>query len=167
MSHRHFCDVAGHYWECDGVRPGFFGAAPSPCICFCGTSPEVGDHSDCPVELRACPEHKKYAMTGLPADESVPEPGEGLTRIKFPPDYKTKAKRAVKQAQKYGAACFWCGQGYEEYSRALEDEHFAHYCPEAPEQLKQIARKRIQEETNRRNRPRSCRSRPTRQTSRA
>ena len=47
MSHRHYCYVSGHDWQCsDG------------CACICGLPMEQGDHSDCPVELRACPEHK-------------------------------------------------------------------------------------------------------------
>jgi len=62
MSHRHFCDYAGHYWECEGaaLRPLSGNAGPSECICLeHQTSMEEGDHSNCPVELLACPEHSK------------------------------------------------------------------------------------------------------------
>ena len=59
MGHRHFCDVAGHWWECEGkaLRGD---AEPSTCICLpCGRPLEGFDHSGCadPVELLACPEH--------------------------------------------------------------------------------------------------------------
>src|ERR1019366_8122619 len=46
MSHRHYCDYAGHDWQCAG-----------DCECICGLPMEGNDHSECPVELRACPEH--------------------------------------------------------------------------------------------------------------
>ena len=61
MSHRHFCDAAGHWWDCNGatLRPG--DAEPSVCVCLpCGLPLEGFDHSKCPdpVELVACPEHR-------------------------------------------------------------------------------------------------------------
>ena len=46
MSHRHYCDFAGHDWQCS-----------EDCECICGLLMEGNDHSECPVELRACPEH--------------------------------------------------------------------------------------------------------------
>jgi len=63
MSHRHFCDYAGHYWVCEGttLRPIAGETEPSPCMCLdhdVPTSMEDGDHSQCTVELIACPEHR-------------------------------------------------------------------------------------------------------------
>ena len=46
MSHRHHCCVTGHDFECG-----------ENCDCSCGLPMEGNDHSDCPVELRACAEH--------------------------------------------------------------------------------------------------------------
>jgi hypothetical protein len=60
MTHRHFCDHAGHYWECHGkaLRPLAGDTEPSVCMCrTCGVPMEDGDHSRCRVELLACPEH--------------------------------------------------------------------------------------------------------------
>ena len=60
MSHRHFCDFAGHEWECVGtaLRPLAGDTEPSECICLRHQiSMEDGDHSGCPVELLACSEH--------------------------------------------------------------------------------------------------------------
>lgn len=60
MSHRHFCDVAGHYWECEGRALRAGDSEPSICICLpCGLPLEGFDHSGCadPVELLACPDH--------------------------------------------------------------------------------------------------------------
>jgi hypothetical protein len=61
MSHRHFCDYAGHDWECDGfaLRPLAGQTKPSECYCLRHQVPmEEGDHSRCPVELLACPKHR-------------------------------------------------------------------------------------------------------------
>ena len=43
LMHRHFCEVVGHDWQCG-----------EDCECICGLPMEGHDHSDCPVELRAC-----------------------------------------------------------------------------------------------------------------
>ena len=61
MSHRHFCDAAGHDWYCDGkaLRPIAGDTKPTTCMCVRHEVPmEQGDHSACPVELLACPEHR-------------------------------------------------------------------------------------------------------------
>jgi hypothetical protein len=39
--------------------------------------------------------------------------------------------------------CLWCDHRYADYSPKIEAEHFAHHCPEAPEQLKESARARL------------------------
>jgi len=61
MSHQHFCDVAGHYWTCEGTALRG-GTEPSVCVCLpCGLPLEGFDHSGCPdpIELLACPEHRE------------------------------------------------------------------------------------------------------------
>jgi hypothetical protein len=61
MSHQHACDVAGHFWQCDGValRPIAGRIEPTICRCpFCETPMEEGDHSECLVELLACPQRQ-------------------------------------------------------------------------------------------------------------
>jgi len=80
MSHHHFCDVEGHEWECEGtaLRPLAGDTEPSLCMCLVHQVPmEYGDHSECSIELLACPEHRaeqlrKIAAMGAnnsPADE--------------------------------------------------------------------------------------------------
>jgi hypothetical protein len=124
MTHVHYCDVAGHEWECDKPE----------CECICGERMEEGDHSACPIELRACPRH----LEGL-------QPGEvaGGVPINFPEDTADKIKRAAEQRDSYAAVCFWCGYGYDEYTRKAENEHFAYHCPDAPEALRESAKKRL------------------------
>ena len=89
MSHRHFCDVAGHYWECRGKALRGGDAEPSVCICLpCGRPLEGYDHSGCndPVELLACPEHieeerRSIAEARKEYNRSAAESGGGGGRI--------------------------------------------------------------------------------------
>jgi len=65
MSHRHFCDYEGHYWECGWSAVRQFADASEPTQCMCVkhlVSMEDGDHSECPVELLACPEHRELQV---------------------------------------------------------------------------------------------------------
>jgi hypothetical protein len=39
--------------------------------------------------------------------------------------------------------CFHCDHVYVNYSPEIQDRHFAHYCPDAPEELKKSARERL------------------------
>jgi hypothetical protein len=39
--------------------------------------------------------------------------------------------------------CFWCDHVYVEYTRTTEDQHFARHCPDAPEELRENAKKRL------------------------
>jgi hypothetical protein len=68
-----------------------------------------------------------------------------MPRINFPADAAAKIRRAVRKTKKRGvvAACLWCGHGYTEYNHELADEHFANVCPNAPEELKANAKKRL------------------------
>lgn len=68
MSHRHWCDFAGHYWECQGTatRPLMGDTEPSICMCPSdGVPMEDGDHSECSIELLACPEHLADHMRAM------------------------------------------------------------------------------------------------------
>jgi hypothetical protein len=77
MSHQHACDVAGHYWQCEGValRPIAGHLEPTICMCpFCEIPMEEGDHGGCPVELLACPQHQ---------DEQLQEMANSVRAIRF------------------------------------------------------------------------------------
>ena len=61
MSHQHFCDVMGHWFECDGKALRRGDTEPSVCLCHeCHLPLEDGGHTHCKnrVELVACPEHR-------------------------------------------------------------------------------------------------------------
>lgn len=124
--HTHFCDVAGHHWECSSTE----------CECLCGLRMEEGDHSDCPVELRACPEHPEGSedMTAEPASDAV--------EIDFSnsPQQQSQVQCncgcAEIDAAEIVGWCLWCSHVYSDWAPALEDEHFAHHCPGVPEKAK-------------------------------
>ncbi len=72
MSHKHFCHVTSHWFECNGkvLRQG--DTEPSVCICnACGLPLEEGDHSQCQnfVELIICSEHRDEERRSNVADE--------------------------------------------------------------------------------------------------
>ena len=62
MSHTHFCDVAGHPWQCESRE----------CICICQKPMELGDHSHCSIELRACPEHDDEQSSIVDREQGAP-----------------------------------------------------------------------------------------------
>jgi hypothetical protein len=120
MSHMHYCEV-GHQYQCSS----------SECICVCDIPYENSDHSECAIELRVCPNHKSDVT---PADVEAVKEAEAIS-IQFPTAMPRKLNRLMG-SKKYVAFCYWCGFGYEIYSRRLEAEHFAQNCPGAPAELR-------------------------------
>lgn len=135
MAHQVFCDATGHFYECSNPA----------CECVCGSLMEEGDHSECPIELRACPEHEN----DLTAAERYVVKEAGAVPIHFPPDIEERVERANSQPRCV-AWCWWCGHGYGRYTHQLEDAHFAFHCPDAPEELKQNARRSLEQASKKR-----------------
>jgi hypothetical protein len=72
MSHKHFCHVMNHWFDCTGkvLRRG--DTKPSTCFCdTCGLPLEEGDHSQCQtlVELVSCLEHRDEDRRSIVAAE--------------------------------------------------------------------------------------------------
>ena len=85
MSHKHFCHVTSHWFECTGkvLRRG--DTKPSTCFCdTCGLPLEEGDHSQCQtlVELVSCLEHRMRigAVSWLPKSSKLPQAKRPLTQ---------------------------------------------------------------------------------------
>ena len=75
MSHQHFCDVAGHEWDCEGtaVRELAGDTEPSVCMCIRHRIPmEEGDHSECSIELLACSEHREEQLRSINENRTKP-----------------------------------------------------------------------------------------------
>ena len=112
--------------------------SPSAPARFAGNGENGGEA----IGLKPC----ATSMTPANAQTSVAEGADenmASGKLKLPKDWEKKSERALNKLGSYAAACFWCGHGYVVYSARLEDEHFAHHCPDAPQTLKEAARARL------------------------
>ena len=130
MSHRHYCDFAGHHWQCAG-----------DCECCCGLMMEAHDHSDCPVELRACAEHEAEAARSI-AEAIASEPKPSLVQ-RWHGRPRCECGCAEAELSEVVGWCFHCSHVYVEYDPKIENLHFANHCPGVPEELKKSARERL------------------------
>ena len=126
MSHRHYCDFAGHNWQCS-----------EGCECCCGVPMEGHGHSECPVELRTCPEHEAEAARSI-AEAMSSEPDAEFTQ-KWQERPQCQCGCAETEMDKFVSFCMHCTHSYTKYSPELEDHHFALHCPGAPAELKESA----------------------------
>jgi hypothetical protein len=130
-SHQHWCGAVGHYYRCS-----------EQCICICDLPMTGPDHTDCPVELRDCPEHAAQQEAGLLEEEPLPE---GLVEITSFPDPQQRAVSHCQcgcdniDASQIVGWCLWCNHVYVKWNLLIQDEHFAHHCPGAPAQSRQNA----------------------------
>ena len=130
MSHRHYCDFAGHDWKC-----------AADCECICGLPMEGNDHSDCPVELRACPEHADEQQRSIEEAMSS-EPDPALVQ-KWRERPSCECGCVETESSEVVGWCLHCDHVYVNYSSKIEAQHFADDCPGAPEELKKSARERL------------------------
>jgi hypothetical protein len=135
MSHRHFCDFAGHPWECEGTALRHFAKDSEPTACMClkhEVSMEEGDHSKCPIELLACPEHRAEQvrkMTEFGACDSICSE-VGAERIGL----KDKSGNAVV------GFCLWCDKDF--YAMEEVWEHNGNGINACPEFQKYLSEER-------------------------
>jgi hypothetical protein len=121
--HKHWCDVRGHEWECQGtaVRPLRGDTEPTPCYCFNhqGVLMEDGDHSQCSIELLACPEHRDQQLRAMSY-----EPGQVPGHVPAD-DAEESAMFKDAEGRKTVGFCLWCNKDF--YSM---EEHEAHTADE-------------------------------------
>jgi hypothetical protein len=101
---------------------------------------EQGDHSGCMIELLACPAHmneQKRLMLEMSAEIDAQSDGEEAALA------HCDCGCADADPDNVGAWCMWCDHVYLDYSPTTEDQHFARYCPDAPQQLKDSAMARM------------------------
>ena len=130
MSHKHYCDVEGHEWQC----------TDSTCMCICDEPMEQGDHSECPVELRACPEHPRQ-LPESSDDESFSDFLENLQSDAENPHCECGCADAHRE--EVVGFCVWCSHVYVSYNTKVEAQHFLHFCPGAPAELLEAAQSRL------------------------
>jgi hypothetical protein len=138
MSHRHFCDFAGHYWECEGTALRHFAGEPTPCMCIKHqVSMEEGDHSQCPVELLACPEHRDEQfkkVNEFSANDPIPDEN-GAECLGF----------RDKDGNATVGFCLWCDKDF--YSMEEVWEHSDNNMAACPEFRRFLAAERARNET--------------------
>ena len=114
MSHRHFCDFAGHYWECDGTAVRLLAPEPSVCVCLDhGVPMDQGDHSACSLELLSCPEHRADQMRAMGYDPSY--------TIAPSPESEPSSMFTDAEGNRTVGFCLWCGRNF--YSLEQERQH--------------------------------------------
>lgn len=124
MSHKHFCDFAGHYWECDGAAVRLFAPEPSVCMCMdCGIEMERGDHSACSVELLSCPEHRADQMRAMGHDPSH--------TIEPSTESEPSSMFIDSEGNATAGLCLWCGKNF--YSIEEVHQHKDNDMAECPE----------------------------------
>ncbi len=109
MSHKHWCDFAGHEWECEGTALRVFAGDTEPSVCMCAIHRvpfEEGDHSQCEMELIACPEHHEEQLRAMGY-----EPGQVPER---PPTSESEESSLFKDedGNPIVGFCLWCNQNF-------------------------------------------------------
>lgn len=136
MSHKHFCDIAGHPWRCES----------SGCICMCAKFMEQGDHSRCPIELRACSEHDHQQFSIVHGEQGVPGglheadasgPPATLTEQEacgglkpIPPEISEKFDEWAASERHSIGFCFLCGNSIRTEDDLIPDSNYTHNCAE-------------------------------------
>ena len=131
--HKHWCEVEGHWFDC-----------AEQCVCECGLPMDGHDHSGCPVELRPCFDHleeyeRRMAEAAAISNAAV-EVGDDEEEAPIP--HCDCGCADVAPEDSFGF-CLWCDHVYVDYSPTAEEQHFAHECPEPPEELREAARERL------------------------
>jgi hypothetical protein len=114
MNHEHGCDKAGHMWSCES----------DDCVCICQVPMERGDHSKCPIELKACPEHSHPAGADINTEQMGRDetgsgdlpgmqarlPNEGWAQLKpLSAEIEDKLEAWFDSEGTLGAFCCLCG----------------------------------------------------------
>jgi hypothetical protein len=129
MSHKHFCDMAGHPWQCES----------SECICICQKPMEQGDHNRCSIELRACSEHGDEQVSIAEPEQDAPgvvgssatrtEP-EGWGRLEpIAPEIEEKLSEWFTSDRESIGFCCLCGHSIPTENDFIPDT-FTHNCEE-------------------------------------
>jgi hypothetical protein len=133
VSHQHWCPVEGHHYTCS-----------DDCLCICDLPMNGNDHSECPVELRPCPDHP-IDLESQVTEKALPE---GVVEINFAGFQGTARPQcqcgcSVIDSSKVVGWCFHCNHVYANYSSEIEARHFAYHCPGAPSETREFARARL------------------------
>jgi hypothetical protein len=96
---------------------------------------EDGDHSECPVELRACPEHHRQ-LAVLSADELSDFFWHLSSDAEKP---RCECGCADAHHEEVVGYCVWCNHVYVRYDAKTEAQHFLNSCSGAPAEIRNAA----------------------------
>ncbi len=117
MPHSHYCPYTGHYFTCEGTATRLFAPEPTLCMCLnCGVPMEIGDHSECSVELLSCPEHRADHMRAMGYDLGYTEEPDSAESEPSPLFTDAEGCHTV-------GMCLWCGRDF--YSMEEVEAHNA------------------------------------------
>ncbi len=119
MSHRHFCDVAGHWWECEGKALRFGDQEPPACVCLPSGRPLEGfDHTlrHDPVEFLACPQHREWDAASAAPCQAKPGAEPAIIRD--------------KDGNRVLGRCLWCRTDFYRWGEvAAHNANDMEACP--------------------------------------
>ena len=103
------------------------------------------DHTDCPVELRPCPEHKAEQERRMAEAVSCEEQTEIEPLCEEPDAARPYCQCGCSEIYLSGVVgwCLHCNHVYAHYTPEIENHHLAYHCPGVPETLRQAARARL------------------------
>jgi hypothetical protein len=101
---------------------------------------EDGDHSECPVELRACPEHQRQLPVS-PDDELLSDFFRHLPGDAEKP--RCECGCAHAHHEEVVGYCVWCSHVYVSYDAKTEAQHFSNFCAGAPAELREAAQSKL------------------------
>jgi len=127
--HRHYCEIEGHEWQC-----------AEDCACICGLPMEENHHSECPIELRPCPEHVPEAESRMQVVSSEMEHIQAIANGLRHEDSLPHCKCGCADLP-FGAAvgfCLYCDHVYSDWDLTIQAEHFGRYCPGTTSDAKRV-----------------------------
>jgi hypothetical protein len=99
---------------------------------------EEGDHTECAIELRDCPEH--HRQVPVLSDEELSDILGHLTSDSGKP--RCKCGCADAHPEDFVGSCLWCTHHYTSYNTKIEAQHFLYFCPGAPAELRKTAQQK-------------------------
>jgi hypothetical protein len=99
----------------------------------------AADHTECPIELRACPEHQRQ-LPVLSDDELANFFGHLSSDAEKP---RCDCGCADAHPENVVGFCFWCRHVYVTFDAKTEAQHFSNFCPGAPAELREAAQSRL------------------------
>lgn len=136
--HRHACGQ-GHYWDCEGSAVRNYDSQSTECICFDhGVPMEVGDHSECTIELLTCPLHRKALTEACSVQSNEPQIEGDWVPIKAPENWEEMFYAWINDPEPSIGWCLLCNSVIRTENDLIPNSN-AHICEAGGELETEIA----------------------------